>query len=129
MNINISFFQDKLINAINAGIYIISIEKNGETKPLYIGESFCVLIRCSQHLYEFKKSPEYFGFDNETINDKNVTLKFELIESIEDQEDRKSEENKKIKKYKPLCQSGNKDYMKPIPDKIKAVKDFLNEKN
>ena len=95
MNINISFFQDNLINAINAGIYIISIEKNGKTKPLYIGESFCVLIRCSQHLYEFKKNPEYFGFDNETIQDNNITLKFQLMESIEDQKDRKSEEKKK----------------------------------
>lgn len=128
MNINISFFQDNLINAINAGIYIISIEKNGKTKPLYIGESFCVLIRCSQHLYEFKKNPEYFGFDNETIQDNNITLKFQLMESIEDQKDRKSEEKKKIKKHKPLCQNGNSDNMKPIPDKIKAIKDFLNEK-
>lgn len=82
MNIKIYFFNDNLIQAIEAGIYEITIT-NEELKStsLYIGESVFVLVRCAAHLYELKKNPSYFGFTEDNINNPNITINFKLIES------------------------------------------------
>ena len=128
MKINVSFFNDKLINAIGAGIYKVVICKGEREKALYIGESVFVLVRCAQHLFELNKKPEYFGFTNTTINNSEILLKFELIETVADKKRRKKQEKLLIDTEKPLIQSGIKDYMKSKKDKIVAVNKFIYNK-
>lgn len=125
MKINVSFFDDQLIDAIGAGIYKIYICKGKREKVLYIGESFFVLVRCAQHLFELNKKAEYFGFTDITINDSEVLLKFRLVKNINSKKDRKKQEKNLIDTEKPLIQSGISDYMKRKNDKIDAVNNFI----
>lgn len=126
MNIKIEFFKDDLIQAIGAGIYQISICKNNKSAILYIGESVFMLVRCANHLFNFNKDPNYFGFTNEEIEDSNIVLKFTLLEQISDSLERKKREKHLINEYKPLSQSGISDRQKNIEDKISSFKDFFN---
>lgn len=126
MNIKIEFFQSDLIQAIGSGVYEVSVYKNNQSKVLYIGESVFVLVRCASHLYELNKNPEYFGFTEETIKDSSITLKFRLLEKIDNKILRKKREIELIKEKKPLSQSGISDYQKSIEDKISVLTSFLN---
>lgn len=126
MNINIEFFNKQTINAVGAGIYEISITRNGTTESLYIGESKTVLMRCAAHLYELSKDPNYFGFNAESIDDSSITLIFRLLESVEDTAERKAKEKTYIKARNPLSQSGYSDRQKNIDEKINAVIDFIS---
>lgn len=126
MNITIDFFQGDLIQAIGAGVYKISVRKNGDSKILYIGESVSVLIRCASHLYKLKKKPDYFGFDKLTIRDSSITVKFELVEEEDKIINRKKIEKDLIKKEEPISQSGISDRQKSAKDKISALNSFLN---
>ncbi|MBU0941648.1 MAG: hypothetical protein KKD36_09485 [Bacteroidetes bacterium] len=126
MNITIDFFQGDLIQAIGAGIYEISVHKNGKSDVLYIGESVFVLARCSLHLYQLKKKPDYFGFDKHTIRDSSISIKFGLLKKVDKDKDRKKLEKDLIKKKKPLSQSGISDYQKSVEDKISSLTNFLN---
>jgi len=126
MKLKIEFFNKDLIDAIGSGVYDISIEANGKTKSLYIGESVFVLVRCAAHLYEFKKNPEYFGFDNENINNDSIIFKFSLVEAIYNKSDRKKREGVEISRCEPLSQSGINDRMKDIESKIIALREFLD---
>lgn len=125
MKINVSFFDNQLINAIGAGIYKIFICKGEREKVLYIGESVFVLVRCAQHLFELNKKPEYFGFTDKTINNSEILLKFKLVETVADKKHRKKQEKLLIDTENPLIQSGIKDYMKRKDDKIAAVNNFI----
>ena len=126
MKISIDFFKDTLIEAIDAGIYEISICKEKQSKTLYIGESVFVLVRCATHLYKLKKYPEYFGFTEDTISDSNITLKFNLIEKINNNSLRKKREKELIKEKKPLSQSEVSDFQKNVEEKISSLKEFLD---
>ncbi|MFA8438215.1 hypothetical protein [Pueribacillus sp. YX66] len=128
IKIKINFFNNDLIKAIGSGVYEIVISKDGDSKVLYVGESVFVLVRCASHLYELKKSPEYFGFTNKTICDESITLEFRLIGNEKSKKDRKIKELDYIKKNSPLIQSGISDRMKKIEDKIESLTDFLNDK-
>lgn len=133
MKIKIDYFSKNLIEAIGAGIYKISIIKeNGDTAPLYIGESIFVLVRCATHLFELKKSPNYFGFTEENINNEKITLKFEMLHQIDDKIERKRCEKEIIqetlKKQELICQNGISDRMKDIDDKIDSLALFLDSK-
>lgn len=92
-NDKIRFFQGDLIEAIGAGIYEISVERNDKSQALYTGESVNVLVWCAEHLYKLNENPSYFGFTNKTINDSSIILKFRLIKDsidiIKDNEKRK----------------------------------------
>lgn len=125
MKINIQFFHDDFINAIGAGIYEIIVSIGGKSKSLYIGESVHVMVRCSDHLYQLKSEPNYFGFTSETIDKEDITLTFKLIESIDDYKKRKLKEKKLIAENKPLSQSGRSDHQKEIEEKIQALNTFL----
>ncbi|MGT2755000.1 hypothetical protein [Streptococcus ovis] len=132
LQIKIDFFSNQLVEAIGAGVYQVSIQKeNGECAPLYIGESVFVLVRCATHLFEFKKNPAYFGFNEKSINNSNITLKFELCSQIDNRQERKQYEKELIKKTMELqpiiCQSGISDRMKGIDLKIDALNTFLNQ--
>lgn len=126
MKIKVIFFNDQLIDAIGAGIYKIIICKDERERILYIGESVFVLVRCAQHLFELNKKPEYFGFTDNTIDDPEILLKFQLVDSVADKKDRKKKEKYLIDSEKPLVQSGIKDYMKKKNDKIDSVNGFIN---
>ena len=126
MRININFFHDDFINAIGAGIYEIIVSIGEKSKSLYIGESVYVMVRCSEHLYQLKSEPKYFGFTSETIGRPDITLTFKLIESIDDKKERKLKEKKLIAENKPLSQSGISDRQKEIEEKIQALDSFLN---
>lgn len=126
MKIKVMFFNDQLIDVIGAGIYKIIICKDERERILYIGESVFVLVRCAQHLFQLNKKPEYFGFTDNTIDDPEILLKFQLVDSVADKKDRKMKEKYLIDSEKPLVQSGIKDYMKRKNDKIDSVNGFIN---
>lgn len=130
MNINIDFFSSNLIKAIGTGIYEVTVEANGNTESLYIGESVFVLVRCATHLYELNKNPNYFGFTKESIEDSNITLKFQLLNPDKDYKNavvRKTDEKQAIKDRSPLCQNKISDRMKDVDEKIEALENFLNQ--
>ena len=126
MKIKVMFFNDQLIDVIGAGIYKIIICKDERERILYIGESVFVLVRCAQHLFELNKKPEYFGFTDNTIDDPEILLKFQMVDSVADKKDRKMKEKYLIESEKPLVQIGIKDYMKRKNDKIDSVNGFIN---
>ncbi|HEL1968918.1 TPA: hypothetical protein TYI23_001068 [Streptococcus suis] len=126
MNLQVQFFQNDVIKAIKEGVYQISLQKvDGERCVLYIDESFSMLIRCAQHLYQLRKYPEYLGMTTETLRDQNLILMFEILELEEAMGIRRKKEKEYIKKYRPLLQSGLSDRMLPISRKKEAVANFL----
>ncbi|HEM6591010.1 hypothetical protein J5571_05800 [Streptococcus suis] len=126
MNLQVQFFQNDVIKAIKGGVYQISLQKvDGERRVLYIGESFSMLIRCAQHLYQLRKYPEYLGMTTEILRDQNLILMFEILELEEAMGIRRKKEKEYIKKYRPLLQSGLSDRMLPISRKKEAVANFL----
>lgn len=126
IDINIEFFKEDLNQAIGSGIYQISIYKDNKSKILYIGESKTVLKRCGEHLYTLNENPVYFGFTEDILKDSNITLKFELLEKIDDTIFRRKREVELIKNKSPLSQSGIKDRLKDSEDRILAIREFLN---
>ncbi|MBM7319730.1 hypothetical protein JN538_01110 [Streptococcus suis] len=126
MNLQVQFFQNDVIKAIKGGVYQISLQKvDGERRVLYIGESFSMLIRCAQHLYQLRKYPEYLGITTEILRDQNLILMFEILELEEAMGVRRNKEKEYIKKCTPLLQSGLSDRMLSIPRKKEAVANFL----
>ncbi len=128
MKIKIDFFSSDLIKAIGAGIYKITVEANGKSAPLYIGESVFVLVRCATHLFELDRAHEYFGFTDKTIENPNITLKFELIKAEKNTKERKRCEKELIKELSPISQSKIGDRMKGVDEKIEALESFLNQR-
>ncbi|CYU08172.1 hypothetical protein [Streptococcus suis] len=126
MNLQVQFFQNDVIKAIKGGVYQILLQKvDGERRVLYIGESFSMLIRCAQHLYQLRKYPEYLGMTTEILRDQNLILMFEILELEEATGIRRKKEKEYIKKYRPLLQSGLSDRMLPISRKKEAVANFI----
>lgn len=127
MKIAVSFFDNKIIEAIGGGIYKISIKRDEEQEVLYIGESFSMIVRCAAHLYSLSNSPEYFGFTDENIERTDITIVIEVLEVEKDKQIRKQKEKQYIKEYKPITQSGISDRMKSVEDKIAALEEYLNK--
>lgn len=130
MKIKVIFFSEDLVAAIGAGVYKASVIKpDGDSAPLYIGESFSVLIRCATHLFELMRNPGYFGFTPTSIEDARITLKFEMLEQIDDSCERKHREkeiiNETLNTQQIICQSGVSDRMKSIDDKVRSLTEFL----
>lgn len=131
MKVKVEFFKDEFCDAVGAGVYEIIVSKNGKSAPLYVGESVVVLARCATHLFRLKSDPSYFGFQEDTIEDENITLKFTLCEFPRDRdkekkEDRREIERNRITNEKPLTQSETSDKQKSKADKISALNDFLD---
>ena len=84
-----------------------------------------MLVRCGAHLFELKKKPEYLGFNDKTINNENISLKFKLLESVSDMADRKHREKELIQEKNPILQSGISDRMKSVEEKVQALTTFL----
>lgn len=122
----IKFFEkDGHINpdSICAGVYQFKIgllddeEKN--YLPLYIGESYSMLSRCSTHLYElFHNDPSYFGLTKEDLEDEELQLIVDIYQKIHlddniSNSDRdillREKEMEAIKTLKPLSQNKTND--------------------
>ena len=127
MSFKVSFFEDKFIDAIGAGIYSISLQKGDEEKLLYIGESVFVLVRCATHLYKISKGDGYLGFTNEVLENDNVTIVFRLIEAEMNKSLRVSHETAYVKEMKPIMQSGIKDRVKNLEKMIDEMTKLLNQ--
>lgn len=127
MKMQISFFENQIPEAIGSGVYQISVLRHdGRKAVLYIGESYSMLNRCAAHLYAFRAHPEYFGFTPKAAERKDLTLMIEILKSEPNKAKCQQLELDYIKKRSPLTQSGIKDRMKPVPQKLAAVEHFLN---
>ncbi|WP_105125456.1 hypothetical protein [Streptococcus suis] len=128
MNIRVHFFQNDILHAIKGGVYQISLQKDdGERRVLYIGESFSMLIRCAQHLYQLRKNPLYFGMNDEILRSQNLILAFEVLHEEVKMGIRRNKEKEYIKNIAPLLQSGISDRMLSIPKKQEAMANFLEK--
>ncbi len=127
MKIKVKFFDERLVEAIGAGVYGIYAKKDDKENLLYVGESVFVLVRCAAHLYEISKGEGYLGFDKANIENDNITLIFRLFDNISTKKERTAREQDLIKTMNPIMQSGIKDRVKPIEEMINELTKFLNE--
>lgn len=127
MKIKVQFFEERLVDAVGAGVYEIYAKTDNKEELFYVGESVFVLVRCATHLYEISKGKGYLGFDKENIENDNITLIFKLYDNVSSKLDRTALENELIDTKKPRMQSGIKDRVKPIEDMIDELTKFLNE--
>ncbi len=127
MKIKVQFFEERLVDAVGAGVYEIYAKTDNKEELFYVGESVFVLVRCATHLYEISKGKGYFGFDKEKIEKDNITLIFKLYDNVSSKIDRTALEKELIDTKKPIMQSGIKDRVKPIEDMIDELTNFLNE--
>ena len=127
MKIKVQFFEERLVDAVGAGVYEIYAKTDNKEELFYVGESVFVLVRCAAHLYEISKGKGYLGFDKEKIENDNITLIFKLYDNVSSKIDRTALEKELIDTKKPRMQSGIKDRVKPIEDMIDELTSFLNE--
>jgi len=127
MKIKVQFFEERLVDAVGAGVYEIYAKTDNKEELFYVGESVFVLVRCATHLYEISKGKGYLGFDKGKIEKDNITLIFKLYDNVSNKIDRTTLEQELIDTKKPRMQSGIKDRVKPIEDMINELTNFLNE--
>lgn len=127
MNIDIDFFRENISATIGAGIYGVYIINADNEELLYIGESVFVLVRCATHLFNFKKNPAYFGFNDNQLERNDIKLSFRLLKQVDNTTERKCLEKELIKVLEPKLQNGISDRMKSIDEKIEEITSFLNQ--
>lgn len=88
MKIKVQFFEERLVDAVGAGVYEIYARTDDKEELFYVGESVFVLVRCATHLYEISKGVGYLGFDEEKIGKDNITLIFKLYDNVSSKKDR-----------------------------------------
>lgn len=125
----IKFFdKDGHVNpeAIYAGVYQFKIGVLGDDEdkylPLYIGESYSMLSRCSDHLYEvFHTDPSYFGLTDENLKNEKLQLIADVYKGVSLPEGianserdilLRLEEKTAIIELEPLSQKKNSDNLK-----------------
>ena len=132
----ISFFIDdssgKLDEtALKSGVYEISLAVGGgELQSLYIGQSYCMAIRCSEHLFFIKTHPDHYGFPNKAKNSDNIHLEFKVLYSSDDynlntlkeKEKYYIEQNQPLRQYKEGKKSDQ--VLKDAPDRVRK---FIEE--
>lgn len=123
MQLKIELFENDMSNALDPGVYQIEIKKENNKKVLYIGESVYPLVRCSEHLFNLKNDPYYFGFTNETIEDSSTSLIFSILKNEKDVIKRKSREKELIKEKTPLSQSGISDRLSKM--RVESLNNWL----
>lgn len=138
----IKFFEkDNHINleAIFAGVYQFKIGVLGDNEEqylsLYIGESYSMLSRCSNHLYEiFHTDPSYFGLTKENLENEKLQLVVDIYKRVElydgiSNSDRdillRTEEMAAIRKVGTLSQNENNDNLKK--DRVKVVQEAIEK--
>ena len=112
--------------AIEAGVYQFKIGVVGEDESkyvsLYVGESYSMMIRCSNHLYEvIHNDPTYFGLKKTYIDNENLSLIVEVYETVEIPQGTSNRERDRmlrdrelivIETLKPLAQLETSDNLK-----------------
>lgn len=136
----IDFFQTEYgmdTKAVNAGVYHVELVNPSQNSrlSLYVGESVFIAARCGAHLYEFYKNPHYFGLEEEDREDDELTLKFTVLNSIEQEKSvlgvgrYKEEEMKYIREYGPLTQLETSDrQISNEDDKVRKVQETMKAK-
>lgn len=123
--------------AIFAGVYQFKIGALGDNEEqylsLYIGESYSMLSRCSNHLYEvFHTDPSYFGLTKENLENEKLQLVADIYKSVKlpdgiSNSDRdillRAEEMSAIKEVGSLSQNKNNDNLKA--DRVKVVQNAI----
>lgn len=118
--------------AFGAGVYQIKIglvHAPEQALPLYIGESFSMICRCSEHLYAvFCNDPAYFGLSADHLHDSRLELIVEVYQSVEISKDMsyrdrdvllRKRERDAIITQKPLSQTGFNDHLRS--DRVDVV--------
>ncbi|MBD5551516.1 MAG: hypothetical protein HDQ96_10125 [Lachnospiraceae bacterium] len=121
--------------AINGGIYLIELLQDNceDSIRLYIGESGCMIERCSEHLYELFKDTSYFGLYPNDITRDDLTLRFSILERIEKKREGKRDlyyegiEKKYISAMNPLTQKKDNDDMVDINEKIDKIQNEMKK--
>ena len=131
---NISDLQmSKEIN--NMHDILVELLEKKESVCLYIGESVWIASRCGVHLYSLYENPNYFGLTKEDIDNDEFTLKFSVIDSLNEKKSvlgvgqYKNLELDAIRRNKPLTQLETSDrQIRDVQEKIKRVQDELLKK-
>ena len=138
----ISFFKKGEMldsQAIKAGVYQFKIGVIGDDESnyvsLYVGESYSMMIRCSNHLYEvIHNDPTYFGLKKMHIDNEKLNLIVEVYESVEIPKGTSNSERDRmlrdreiiaIKTLKPLAQLETSDNLKK--NRVEVVGDVLDK--
>ncbi len=111
-------------DAVKAGVYKVSVVLESDKSKrftLYIGESFSLIARCGNHVYNAYKSPSYFGLTEEQFNDDRLILEFSIYEIVDevwvDDDERdlilRQHEREAIIKEKPVSQFSTSDHVRP----------------
>lgn len=120
--------------AAQGGVYQVELVRDNIKICLYIGESVWVAARCGQHLYSVMKNPEYFGLKQEDLDNDELTLKFSIIERIDEKKSElgcgsyKAVELEAIQKFKPLTQLETSDrQIRDLQAKVDRVQAKMQE--
>lgn len=111
-------------DALKPGVYKVSVLlESDRTKrfTLYIGESYSLIARCGDHVYNAYKSPSYFGLTEEQFKDDRLILEFSIYELVEetwkDDDERdvilRKHEKEAIIKEQPVSQFSSSDHVRP----------------
>ena len=121
--------------AIKGGVYQVELKKKeiDASILLYIGESVWIARRCGRHLYIFQDEPSLFGLEKDDLNNKDLTLKFSVLEPINLKKDTqfnkdiyKKTELDYIDRLSPVTQSSTSDIqIKNIEKRKKKVRDKM----
>lgn len=120
--------------SIYAGVYLLRIGNivTGKSFTLYVGESYCMSERCSQHLYEtFHNDPGYLGLTKEHLENPDLYLSCEVYEAVperwgsikERDEILKEREAAAIDSLHPISQYETSDRV--LPDRNKVVSEKI----
>lgn len=126
-------------DAIYAGVYQFKIglldDSEDKYLSLYIGESYSMISRCSNHLYEvFHTDPSYFGLKTEDLKNGTLQLIVEVYKKVSipngtTNSERdillRTEEESAIKKLGSLSQLSESDNLKK--NRVEVVEDAIKK--
>ncbi len=125
-------------DAIHAGVYQFKIgllRKKDKYRSLYVGESYSMALRCSNHLYEvFHTDPSYFGLTRENLEDGRLRMMVEIYEKVLMPEGTtnsernillREREKAAIEKLRPLAQVQGSDQLNK--DRVEIVQKAIAE--
>lgn len=123
-------FDDR---AVRGGVYQIELKcVEGQTIPLYIGESVWITERCGQHLYALYNDPNYFGLTVDDLNNDNLILTFSVLDELTDNKSvlgvgkYKDMELTYIKNNNPLTQLNTSDrQIRDVDEKVARVQNEM----
>lgn len=122
--------------AVRGGVYHVELLKDDMDQPisLYIGESAWIVASCGEHLYYFNDNPHYFGLTKIDLENDELTLRFSVLETVEEKKSVLSRRKYKdrelfyIQKEKPATQLETSDrQIRDVNEKIRRVQDSMRK--